>query len=515
MIIITTRKQVRYCTFWVGFVAILVFSGVVISEDGIVRVKESSATDANGVDREAISVVVGESTIIKTPWPTIRVAVTDPKIANVQVLTPDEILLQGTSVGATDLILWGQEENQIWRRKVKTSIDTKRIATELAEMFPNSTLEVSQLRDVLVVKGSLRKSEQAQQLRGYLEKTGLTYLDMTSIAGVRQVQLQVRVAEVSRTALRTMGINAFITDDDFFGAARVGSEGGGTLVPSIDIGPPEGTVAGNNTSFVFGQDVTAGSLVTLFAGFPRADFELFLQALAENQYLRLLANPTLVALSGEKAEFLAGGEFPIPVVQGAGGGASGGTSVTIQYREYGVRLLFEPIVLGDGTIRLFASQEVSDLTDVGAVTIQGFRVPALITRKAETTLELNSGQTFAMAGLLKNKTGAVTSRIPGLGDLPILGPLFRSVRYKEEDTELVILVTAVLVEPMSLATTPPLPGFLHSRPNDWELYMQGRIEGKEPAKIDAASADWLKKMGLDDLFGPGAWDSYGLGASGS
>jgi pilus assembly protein CpaC len=123
-------------------------------------------------------------------------------------------------------------------------------------------------------------------------------------------------------------------------------------------------------------------------------------------------------------------------------------------------------------------------------------------------MELQSGQTFAIAGLLQHKTEAVNSRIPGLGDLPVLGPLFRSTRYQKNETELVILATASLVEPMSLAEAPPLPGFLHSDPNDWEFYLEGRLEGKEPAKIHSRDADWLKKMDLDRLLGPGAWDSY-------
>ena len=301
-------------------------------------------------------------------------------------------------------------------------------------------------------------------------------------------------------------MNTLYAGEDFFGAARVGSASGGALVPSISIAPPSGAVPGN-PAFAFNDDVTVGPLVTLFAGFPEADLEIFLQALAENQYVRLLANPTLVALSGEQADFLAGGEYPIPVVQGGGTGRN--TSVTIEYRQYGVRLIFRPIVLGDGSIRLYTSQEVSELTDVGAVVIEGFEIPALTTRKAETTLELNSGQTFAMAGLLKHNVGAASSRVPGLGDIPILGALFRSVRYSEQETELVILVTAVLVEPMSLAKKPPVPGLLHSRPTDWELYIQGRIEGKEPAKIDPASAQWFRDRGLEDLFGPGPWDSYG------
>jgi Flp pilus assembly secretin CpaC len=159
--------------------------------------------------------------------------------------------------------------------------------------------------------------------------------------------------------------------------------------------------------------------------------------------------------------------------------------------------------------------EVSELSAVGAVLIQGTEIPALVVRKTETTLELKSGQTFAMAGLIHNKVEAINSRIPGLGDLPILGPLFRSVRYQKNETELVVLVTASLVEPMSLATTPPLPGFIHTEPNDWELYLEGRIEGKEPAKIDSDNARLLKQIGLDRLKGPGAWDSYGKPISSS
>ncbi len=456
---------------------------------------------------EIITFIVGESTIVEAPWPTVRVAVTDPSIANVQVLTPEQILLQGIKVGSTDLIVWSEDENEVRQWKVQVRLDTASFKAKLDELFPDCSLEVSQSGETLIVTGLLRSTGQAVQLHDFFDKSGITYVDMTSVAGVQQVQLQVRIAEVSRASLRALGINAFHTDDDYFGALRVGSSSGGALMPSIGIGPKGGTVAGDSTSFVFTDDVTVGPLVTIFAGFPRADFEFFLQALSENQALRILANPTLVALSGEEASFLAGGEFPIPVVQG-GGGAGGGTSVSIEYREYGVRVSFRPVVLGDGTIRLHAAPEVSDLSDVGAVVIQGFRVPALVTRKVETTLELKSGQTFAMAGLLQHKNEAINSKIPGIGDLPILGPLFRSIRYQKNETELVVLVTASLVEPMSLDKTPPVPGFLHVEPNDWEFYLEGRIEGKEPAKIDPDNAELLKQMGLDRLTGPGAWDSY-------
>jgi len=450
---------------------------------------------------ELITFIVGESTIVKAPWPTIRVAVTDPTIANVQVLTPDQVLLQGSKVGSTDLIVWSEDEREVRQWKVQVKLDTARFQKKLDGLFTDSTLEVSESGETLLVTGLLRSTEQAVQLHDFLDKSGITYVDMTSVAGVQQVLVEVRIAEVSRGALRALGINAFHTDDDFFVNSGIGS------ITPVSIGPLEGQVAGDNTSFVFNKDVEVGPLVTIFGGFPRADFEIFLRALAENQSLRILANPTLVTISGEEASFLAGGEFPIPVIQSTGGGGAG-NAITIEYREYGVRVSFRPVVLGDGAIRLHVAPEVSELSAVGAVVIQGIEIPALVVRKAETTLELKSGQTFAMAGLLQQKTEALNSRIPGLGDLPILGPLFRSVRYKKNETELVVLVTASLVEPMSLATAPPLPGFSHVEPNDWELYLEGRIEGKEPAKIDPDNARLLKQMGLDRLTGPGAWDSY-------
>jgi pilus assembly protein CpaC len=474
-----------------------------------------AASEPNAVTTspETITFLVGESTIVKAPWTTVRVAVTDPTVANVQVLTPQQVLLQGIKVGSTDLIIWSEDEKQVQKWKVQVRLDTASFKAKLDELFPDASLTVSQSGDSLIVSGLLRSTEQATQLHELLDKNKIPYVDMTSVAGVQQVQLQVRVAEVSRQALRAMGISYFQTHDDWFAGMRGVSSGGATN-SSIDIGVPSGTTPADSLPFEFNSDVSSTSATSIFAGFPNSALEFFLQALIENQALRILANPTLVALSGEQASFLAGGEFPIPVVQGSSGGGAT-NAVTIQYKQYGVSVTFRPVVLGDGTIRLTATPEVSDLSDTGAVTIQGFRVPALVTRRAETTLELKSGQTFAMAGLLQHKTEATSSRIPALGELPVLGPLFRSVRYQKNETELVVLVTASLVEPMSVASPPPVPGFLHSDPNDWDFYIEGRIEGKRPAEISPQDAKELKQMGLDELVGPGAWDSYNSPASSS
>jgi len=458
-------KRVRNCQIICVFM-VLVMGHCISGYAG-----EPGSNDA-ATEAETMIITVGESKIIKTQLPTIRVSVTDPKVADVTVLTPYQIILQGFKVGSTDLIIWSDDENNIQRWKVRIVLDVASYKKKLAELFPHSLLEVSQYGETLIVNGLLRSADQAVQLHDYLDKSGVTYVDMTSIAGVQQVQLQVRVAEVSRVAFRTLGINSTFAGNDFFGAVTVAPAGGTPLLSEISVGP------GSASS-------TFSSAVTLLAGIPNADLVLFLQALAENQYLKLLANPTLVALSGEEASFLAGGEFPIPVVQGTTTG--GGTSISVEYKEFGVRLSFRPTVLGDGTIRLHVAPEVSDLSDVGSVIIEGFSI---------------------MAGLIKNNIEIIRSRLPGIGDLPILGPLLSSARFKRSETELVVLVTASLVEPLSLAQVSPLPGFLYSDPNDWEFYLEGRMDGRRPAKIHHDDAQRLKEMGLDKLMGPGAWDSY-------
>jgi pilus assembly protein CpaC len=451
-----------------------------------------------------IVINVGESKIMRAELPAVRVAVTNPKVVDVKVLTPYQLMLQGLAVGSTDVIVWSKDETNIQQWKILVAMDTTAYADRLKELFPHCSLEVSQSGGTLIIKGLLRSAEQVRQLHNYLDKTETRYIDMTSVAGTQQVQLQVRVAEVSRTILRSFGINAFYTPHSSFAASRVGSSSGGALVPSISMGPQDGAIIGAGTNFAFNSDVAPSSLVTILAGIPSADFEIFVQALAENQYLKILANPTLVALSGEEASFLAGGEFPIPVVQGS---SSGGSTITVEYKKYGVQLDFKPIVLGDGTIRLDVAPEISELTDVGVI-IEGYSVPSLSTRKAKTTLELKSGQTFVMAGLIKDNIESIRSRVPGLSNIPVLGALFRSTRYKKMETELVVLVTVALVEPISSSNVSPLPGFMHSRPDDWEFYVDGLTEGKKPPEIDPNDAEKLKQMGLDDLLGPGAWDSY-------
>lgn len=454
----------------------------------------------NSEQVELINVGVGLSVIIESPWPAVRVSITQPTIADIQLLTPSQVLISGNTLGTTDLFLWN-EFDEIWHAKVEVVVDLTYIEGELGKIFPDATLQVSQSRDIIIISGQIRRVHEVQLLQDYLDALGIKYLNKTSVAGVQQVMLRVRIAEASRKAIRVLGVDGFIGGSDFFGAFSVGTDAGGAANTTDIFFDPGATVG--NADFIFGANSVSPS-VTLLAGIPGADLILFLEALVENQYVRLLAEPSLIAISGASASFLAGGEFPVPIVQGGG---DGGTSISIEYKEFGVKLLFEPIVLGDNTIRLHVAPEVSELSEFGAVTIEGFEIPSVLTRRAETTLELKSGQTFMIAGLLNSTTTARRSKVPLLGDLPILGSLFRSVRYVTGETELLIIVTASLVEPTNGNFDRPVPGDLHVRPSDWELFINGDIEGSQP-NLPPAISEHLQQHGLDQLLGPGAWISY-------
>jgi pilus assembly protein CpaC len=492
---------------YLAFLVMVALGGVMASSAVGEQPREPLPLLTLGEIGETLEIGVGRSKAIRTPWTIKRVSVADPDVADVEVLDPDQVIVVGQSIGSTDLIIWS-DNAKVWATKLQIEIDLPQLNRDLAELLPASSVEITKSQDVYVVSGVLERAEHVEQLHKFLDASEMKYADLTKLAGLQQVQIQVRVAEVNRVAIRKLAINAFQTGHDFFGASLIGSSTGGALNP-VSIGVAEDVriwSSGTNLPFVFTNgDVTVSPLVTLLAGFPQADLEFFIQALAENQYLRILAEPNLVALSGEEASFLAGGEFPIPIVQGSTAG--GGTSITIQYKEFGVRLGFTPTVLGGGKIRLQVAPEVSELSDVGAVEIEGFSIPSVRTRRSETTLELNSGQTFAMAGLLSRSTSGRESRVPVLGDLPVLGPLFRSVSYQTGESELVVLVTATLVEPLSHIAVRPLPGDLHVPPNDWELFVKGSLEGKV-RKIVSSDGLRLGILGFDKLKGPGAWASY-------
>ena len=382
----------------------------------------------------------------------------------------------------------------------------KQLESKLCRIF-SVDLQIEEIDGTLALHGTMPDLATATLIRNFMTGTGIKWVDLSRIAGVQQVQLRVRIAEASRFALRELAFGAVAGGNSFFGGYQ--APGGSSPFQPVSIAPGAGaaqtaTIAGPATeasgvsspNFGF-NSFPVSSAVTLFGGVPGSDLEFYIQALSENRYVRLLAEPNLVAVSGERATFLVGGAFPIPVVQNSGASSA----VTIEYKEFGVRLNFRPEVLGQGRIRLEVAPEVSELSEIGSLRQNGFTIPSVITRRSSTTVELGSGQSFAMAGLLRTKEQGRVSKVPILGDIPVLGVLFRSVRYEEDQTELVVMVTAELVEPLDNGTVRPLPGELHETPNDWELFMEGSLAGATKAGKPLAR---LKVLGLEGLRGPGA-----------
>ena len=447
-----------------------------------------------GMDEvEEVRLAVGQSSLISIGERVQQVVVINNDIADAQPMDADEVLLIGKLAGSTDVVFRLESGDTICRR-ITVDFDSEGLEETLRRLF-DIYVTVEQIGETLALRGMLPNVETAELLSDFMTRLGHNWVDMTRIPGVRQVQLRVRIAEANRSALRELAFGGVAGGTNFFGGVQ---SPGGSPFQSTGIVPTPGAPVGD-AGFQF-EGMGVSSATTLFAGVPGANLEIFLQALDQNQYVRVLAEPNLVAASGEEATFLVGGEFPIPVVQGSDAG--GGATVTIEYKEFGVQLVFRPEVLGDGRIRLDVAPEVSELSEIGAVTIQGFKVPGVTTRRSSTTVELGSGQSFAMAGLLRSVEQGRVSRVPLLGDLPILGTLFRSVRYEKEQTELLVIVTADLVEPLDDGFDRPVPGDLHQTPDDWDLFGEGRLDGDITHLSPLAR---LESLGLGGLVGPGAW----------
>jgi pilus assembly protein CpaC len=342
---------------------------------------------------------------------------------------------------------------------------------------PYSSVTVESILGTIVLTGTVRDADDAKRITDIANLfSDAEVQNHMIVVGEQQVLLRVTIAEMNRQATRQLGVNGFLAGDDFQDIFALSNIGG--INPS-NIGAAAGVNAQSTIPFLTGEGgIPIGDATTFSLGFPRVQLQLFIQALRDNGLARILAEPNLVAISGQSAEFLAGGEFPIPVPQG---GAGGSTSITIDYREFGAQLRFQPTVIGDDRIRMVVNPIVSELDFTNAVNLTGFVVPGLTERSVETTIEVGNGQTILIAGLLSDQVRANASRIPGLGDMPVLGALFRSVRYQRSITELVVMVTPEIVAPLNPDQVPQVPGADIVGPNDWELYGLGVLEaGQDP-----------------------------------
>ena len=362
-------------------------------------------------------------------------------------------------------MLW-DDDGQSQTLFVQSEADLRAVQAKLDELLGGSDVRAVDLNGKIALRGRVRSAETAAMAADIAKAYGDgEVLNFIELSGTQQVTLEIRFAEVSRTAVKQLGVN--------FGYADGTGSGAGTIGQINPIRPGDPAIPQSlNSSFNSPTDFI-GSSVSLFGGgqIGQTAFEVFLSALRENNLLRVLAQPNLTVISGQPAEFQAGGRIPIPVPQ-----ALGATSIT--FESYGVILKATPIVLGDGRIRVLVSPEVSDIDRSNGIVSAGISVPGFTTRRLTTEVELMDGQTFVLAGLLNSNVNAIKQAVPLLGDVPVLGALFRSTRYQRRETELIVLITPHLVAPLNPGEVPPLPGENYKHPSEIELFLGGQLGGE-------------------------------------
>jgi len=444
---------------------------------------------------------VGEGQMINLPRSVASVWTSNPGVADVFVNGPRQMNLFGKTAGQATVIATAADGSVVYGANVRVNQNISSINEILRQAMPETQISVTNVGQVAVLNGTVASPEEATQAEMLVRAALNPGVDVSKpdvpltvvpvsrlkIATPLQVMLKVRIAEMNRSLTKQFGVNLLTRDHSGGGVlGNIGRGNPGSIgtVPGAPgtIDPGTGLPAGS-TSVLF-NNLTGGTTLGLFGKILGLDVLGTLDLMEKDGVITTLAEPNLTALSGETASFLAGGEFPIPVSQAL-------DSVTIEYKQYGVGLAFTPIVLGDGRISMRVRPEVSELSEAGSVNLNGYTVPALTTRRAETTVELGSGQSFMIAGLLQNSSNNSVEKAPFLGDIPVLGSLFRSTKYQRNETELVIIVTPYLVRPVSGQLATPADGY--RAPNDGQNYMLGQTyEGRsgtaQPTAVQAAPA---------------------------
>ena len=386
-----------------------------------------------------LRVMVGKSLLINTTERLKRIAITDPAIAFAQVITPTQILVHGKAPGEVSLLIWDELERSR-SFDLRVDVDVSACAEEEKRVFPDEQISVTPSRAAIVLSGHVSTEDVAKRAGDLASAYSPKVVNVLTFGpvGAQEVLLQVKFAEVDRTAMTQLGINFISTGAaNTIGTVTTGQFGGfGQQTLSTTPAPSGGT-----TTTTTGQ--TLNNVLNLFVFRPDINFGAVIQALETKNLLQILAEPNLIAVNGKEASFLAGGQFPFPIVQPG----AGFTAVTISFKEFGVRLQFTPVIMPTGNIHLKVAPEVSTLDFANALTISGFTVPALSTRKAETEFELQDGQSFVIAGLMDNRVTDIYNKIPGLGDIPVLGNFFRSKSLQRSNSELMVLCTVKRVSP--------------------------------------------------------------------
>ncbi len=402
----------------------------------------TALTTQTELPSQSLHVLVGRSIVISMPARLKRVYVSNPAVVDSFTSSPSEIVVTAKTPGVSSLILWN-EIGQSQTYLVSSDVEVATLQKEIHQALPLDNINVEARQDRISLSGmalSDASADTAVKLAGMYTKSVVNSMTVMH-SHPKQVKLKVQMIEIDRSKLDQFGINLF-SEGKNTGATQTGqfpsvSTGGSGGVP----GPPQLTATDPLNLLLFNTGLNVG---------------LTLRDLQGKQVLQILAEPTITTLSGQKASFLSGGEFPFPVVQGS---SSGATSITIQFRSFGVKLEFIPIVNDDGTIQLKVLPEVSALDYTNSVSISGYTIPAISTRRADTQVELRDGQSFAISGLLDHRTTDILSKMPGIGDIPVLGQLFRSKNINHSVVELVVVVTPTVVDPLTDMNQPTAPTF--------------------------------------------------------
>lgn len=402
--------------------------------------------------RRTIHVPRDKSLQFRLPGPASKIVISQPEIAKITATSESTFYVQGIEFGSTNMLVYGRGGALAEVIDIRVGYDSDGLQQDLAAAYPGERIQVKNLGEMLLLSGEISNSGVQAGAERLAEKYAPeSVLSRLNVRNSQQVILEVRILEASRTALKDVGVDLSVFNDSF------------------------GVITGTGLIGV----TTPSALVTTRGGSGSTTINSTLQALEEKGYVRALAKPNLVAISGEKATFLAGGEFPYPVPQDL-------DKVTIQFRPYGVRLNFLPTVKDNGWIRIQVEPEVSELDYANGLTLRDIVVPALTVRRASTTLDLKPGDTFAMAGMFQNAHRNTVSQTPGLGSIPVLGALFRSAQWKKAETELLIVVTPRLAtsEERALREEDMLPG---KEASQRDLFLFGKAEDRPKAPAVGAA----------------------------
>ena len=416
-----------------------------------------------------LSLSVGRGQLINLPAPIADVFVANDSVADVQVRSATQIYVFAKAVGESSVFATSKSGAVIYSANVRAGKNINSIDQMLKLAMPDAVITATTMNDLVLLTGTVAgpdDSAQAESLVQSIVGDNIKVISRLRTATPLQVNLQVKIAEVNRSLIKDIGVNLLNNDTAGgfqFGVAQGRNFGSITSTPATPTTPASTTT--NFGNLALGAGRTSIGLAGRFLGL---DFASAIDLAETEGLVTTLATPNLTALSGETASFLAGGEFPVPISQDLG-------TISVQYKQYGVSLAFTPVVLADGRISMRVRPEVSELSAEGTVRLNGFDIPGITTRRAETTVELGSGQSFMIAGLMRNAQTNSIDRAPGLGNVPVLGALFRSTRYRKSETELVIIVTPYLVKPVS-ANQIVLPTDGYKTPTDIERVLLGRTQ---------------------------------------